>query len=119
VGGNAPDYPKSVHVIVEFEDFRGPLTSGLTDEVIGIFLENVIITIRVCLSQVTPGHVPSQSKMVTLLPMRFNGDNQVAKTLTVAQLAKHQCKELISACEVLHVAIASILVNNVAKLVII
>jgi len=110
---------QSVHVTIEFEDFRGPLTSGLTDEIIGIFLENVIITIRVYLSQVTPGHVSSRSEMVTLLPMRFNSENQVAKALTVAQLAKHQCKELVPACEVLHVAIASILAGNVAELVII
>ena len=48
---------ESIDVTVKLEDVRSTLTSGLTDEVIGILLEDVIVTIGVGLCQITSGDV--------------------------------------------------------------
>jgi hypothetical protein len=51
--------------------------------------------------------------------MCFDGDNQVTQTLAITQLAKHQRKELVPTCEVLHITVSIVLVNDVTELVII
>ena len=51
--------------------------------------------------------------------MRFDSHNQVTQALTIAQLTKHQCKELVPTSEVLHIVVTFILINDVTKLVIV
>ena len=48
--------------------------------------------------------------------MCFKGNNQVTQTLTITQLSKHHCKQLIPASEVFHIAVAVILANIVVEL---
>jgi len=55
--------------------------------------------------------------MIALLIVRLNGDNQITQTLTIAQLTEHQRKELVPTCEVLHIAVTTVFVNDVTKLV--
>ena len=59
----------------------------------------------------------AKSEMIAFLVMCFYGDNQVSHALTIAQLAKHQRKELVPTCEMLHITVSSILVNDVTELV--
>ena len=54
--------------------------------------------------------------MIALLIVCLNGDNQITKTLTIAQLTEHQRKELVPTCEVFNVVVASILSNNTVEL---
>jgi hypothetical protein len=49
--------------------------------------------------------------------MCFYGDNQVSHALTIAQLTKHQRKELVPTCEVLHVFVACILANKIIEVI--
>jgi hypothetical protein len=71
------------------------------------------------LAQITSGHMFAKSEMIALLVMCLYGDNQVSHALTIAQLAKHQRKEMVPTCEVLHIEVTSILVNDVTELVIV
>lgn len=57
--------------------------------------------------------------MVLLCPMCLKGNNQISQTLSITQLAKHHSKQLIPTYEMLHIAVAIILVYQMAKLIII
>ena len=54
--------------------------------------------------------------MILFGSMCIISNNQVTKIQTITQLAKHHCKQLVPAGEVLHVAITIILANVVVKL---
>ena len=108
---------ESIDVAVKLEDFCSPFASGLTDKVVCILLEDAIVTVGIGLAQITSGHMFAKSEMIALLVMCLYGDNQITQTLTIAQLPEHQCKELVPTCEVLHIAVTSILVNDVTELV--
>ena len=51
--------------------------------------------------------------------MCFKSNNQISQTLSITQLTKHHCKQLIPASEMLYIAVSIILVNQMAKLVIV
>lgn len=57
--------------------------------------------------------------MVLLCSMCFKSNNQISQTLSIAQLTKHHSKQLIPTSEMLHIAVSIILVNQMAKLVIV
>ena len=57
--------------------------------------------------------------MVLLCSMCFKSNNQISQTLSITQLTKHHCKQLIPTSEMLHIAVSVILVNQMAKLVIV
>jgi hypothetical protein len=59
----------------------------------------------------------AKSEMIAFLVMCLYGDNQVSHALTIAQLAKHQRKELVPTCEVLHVFVAGILANKIIEVI--
>ena len=44
-------------------------------------------------------------------------DNQVSHALAITQLSKHQRKELVPTCEVLHVFVAGILANKIIEVI--
>jgi hypothetical protein len=106
---------ESIDVAVKLEDVRCPLTSGLTHEVIGIFLEDMIVSVGVSLCQIASGYVLAQAKMIALLAVGLDGENQITQTLTIAQLAKHQRKELVPTCEMLHIFISTIFGNDAVE----
>ena len=54
--------------------------------------------------------------MVLLCSMCFKSNNQISQTLSITQLTKHHCKQLISLCEMIHIAVSIILVNQMANL---
>ena len=47
--------------------------------------------------------------MIALLIMCLDGNNQITQTLAITQLTKHQRKELVPTCEVLHIVVTFIL----------
>jgi len=51
--------------------------------------------------------------------MCFKSNNQISQTLSITQLTKHHSKQLIPTSEMLHIAVSIILVNQMAKLVIV
>ena len=55
--------------------------------------------------------------MIALQVMCLYGDNQVSHALAITQLSKHQRKELVPTCEVLHVFVAGILANEVVEVI--
>ena len=57
--------------------------------------------------------------MVLLCSVCFKSNNQVSQTLSIAQLTKHYCKQLIPTSEMLQIVVSIILVNQMAKLVIV
>ena len=57
--------------------------------------------------------------MVLLFSMYFKSNNQISQTLSITQLTKHHSKQLIPTSEMLHIAVPIILVNQMAKLVIV
>ena len=76
-----------------------------------------MVTILIGISEGGFGYwIASQAKMILLGSMRFKSYNQVAKTLTIAQLPEHHSKQLIPASELLHVAITIILANEIVEL---
>ena len=54
--------------------------------------------------------------MVLLCSMCFKSNNQISQTLSITQLTKHHCKQLIPTSEMLYIAISVILANIVVKL---
>src|SRR5574344_1519205 len=54
--------------------------------------------------------------MVLLYSMCFKSNNQISQTLSITQLTKHHCKQLIPTSEMLHIAVSIILANIVVKL---
>ena len=59
----------------------------------------------------------AKSEVITLLVMCLYGDNQVSHALTIAQLPEHQRKELVPTCEMLHITVTSILINDMTELI--
>ena len=57
------------------------------------------------------------SEMIAFLMMCLCGDNQVSHAFAITQLSEHQRKELVPTCEMFHVAVSFILVNDVTELV--
>ena len=108
---------ESIDVTVKLEDVRCPLTSGLTDEIIGILLEDAIVTIGIGFCQIASGDVLAKPEMIALLVMCLDGDNHITQTLAIAQLAKHQRKELVPTCEVIHVFVPSILTDEIVEVI--
>ena len=108
---------ESIDISVKLEDICSPFASGLTDKVVCILLEDAVVTVGIGLAQITPGHMLAKSKMIALLVMCLYGDNQVSHALTVAQLAKHQRKELVPTCEVLHIFVTSIFANEIIEVI--
>ena len=53
--------------------------------------------------------------MVALLMVRLDGYNKISQTLAIAQLSEHQRKELVPTCEVLHIFITSIFMNEIVE----
>ena len=80
---------ESIDVTVRLEDVHCPLTSGLTDEVVGIFLEDAIVAIGVGLCKITSCYVLAQTEMIAFLIMCLDSAYQVSQTLAIAQLTKH------------------------------
>ena len=108
---------QSIDITVKLEDIRRSLTPCLTDEKVGEVLEDAIVTVGVCLCQITSGHVLAKSEMIALLMVCLYNGYQVAQTLAITQLTEHQCKELVPTCEVFHITVSIILVNDVTELV--
>ena len=52
---------------------------------------------------------------ILLNPMCLNSNYQVSQTLTVTQLPKHHCWHLISASEMFHISVTTILANIVVN----
>ena len=65
-----------------------------------------------CLGDIFP-----KAEMIALAAMGFDGYNQVAQTLSIAQLAKHHGKQLVPACEVFHIFVPSILTDEIIEVV--
>ena len=84
---------------------------------VGEVFEDAIVAVGIGLAQITSGHMPAKSEMITLLMMCLYGDNQVSHTLAITQLSKHQRKELVPTCEVLHVFVTSILANKIIEVI--
>jgi hypothetical protein len=59
----------------------------------------------------------AQAKMIALLIVCPNSDNKITQTLAIAQLAKHQRKELVPTCEVLHIFVTSILSGEIVEVI--
>ncbi|OFX55634.1 MAG: hypothetical protein A2W86_07230 [Bacteroidetes bacterium GWD2_45_23] len=48
--------------------------------------------------------------------MSIKSNDQISQTISVTQLTKHHCKELIPTSEMLHIFVAIILANDAVKL---
>ncbi len=48
--------------------------------------------------------------------MCYKSNNQISQTLSITQLTKLHCKQLIPASEMLHIAVSILLANFVVKL---
>ena len=51
----------------------------------------------------------AKTEVIALVAVSLNDDNQVSQALAIGQLAKHHYKQLVPACEVLHIAVAAVL----------
>ena len=49
--------------------------------------------------------------------MGFKSHNQVSQALTVTELAKHQCKELVPAGEMLDILVATIFADEIIEII--
>ena len=80
-------------------------------------LKDPVVTSLISVSESSLGNgITSQTKMVLLASMCFKSNNQVAQALTITQLAKHHCKQLVPTSELLHISVSIILTNVVVKL---
>lgn len=107
---------KSIHVAIKLKDVVHSLLPSLLYHVEGKVLENSIVTIFVCLGKVAPCDMFANSKMVALLLMCLQSYNQVTQTCAIAKLPKHQGQELIPTGEMLHIAIAIVLLDDTEEL---
>jgi hypothetical protein len=55
--------------------------------------------------------------MITFVAMGGDDQSEIPQALAIAQLAEHQDKQLVPTSERLYIAVAIVLVNNVAELV--
>ena len=65
---------KGIDVTAKFEDRRCLLTSGLANEVIGIFFEDAIVSIGIGLRQIASSDVPAQAEVIAFMVMCLDGD---------------------------------------------
>lgn len=73
----------------------------------------MIVSVGLC--QIASGYVLALAMMIALLAVCFDCEYQITQTLTIAQLAKHQRKELVATCEMLHILISTIFGNDAAE----
>ena len=80
---------KRIHVPAEFEDVRCAPFLSLGNDPIGKLLEDPVVTIGVDFRQVALGRCLPKTEVIGLRPMRLSGQNDIAKTLSIRQLAEH------------------------------
>ena len=108
---------EGVNVASKFEHVVDPLGTGLADHVVGVFLEDAVVPAGVGLRQVAECYALSKAQVIALVAVGGDDQGQVSQALAVAQLAEHQDEQLVPAGERLHIAVALVLVNDVAELV--
>ena len=59
----------------------------------------------------------SQAEVVTLGPMGFYSHYHIAQTLTVTELAEHQCQKLVPAGEVLDILVTIIFASEIIEVI--
>ncbi len=93
------------------------LLAGFLHHIESEILEDSVVTIliRICKSCFRYW-IMSQSKMVLFTSMCLKGNNHIAQTLAITQLAGHHCKQLVPTRELLYVSITIVLANVVVKL---
>ena len=107
---------EGIDVTIKFEDVRRVAFASLLYHVEGEVLKDAIVTILIRLGKVASGDVFSDTKMVAFLLMRLQCNNQVTKTRTVAELAKHQGEKLIPTSEMLHIVVSIVLLDYAIEL---
>lgn len=81
---------EGIDIAVKLEDGRRSLAPCLTDEIVGEVLEDAVIAVGIGLCQISSGYMLVKSEMIALLIMCLYDGYQVAQTLAVTQLPKHQ-----------------------------
>ena len=105
------------NISCDFQDIGRPLFASFLHYIECKVFKDSVVMILISISECGFGYwIASQTKIILLGSMCFKCYNQVAKTLTIAQLPEHHSKQLIPAGELLHVAITIILANKVIEL---
>ncbi len=100
---------KRIDVPVQLEDVVYPFLAGLAHHEEGVVLEDPIVPVLVGSGQGCLGHgLGAHSHVIALRLVGFQGNNQVSKTFSTAELPEHHDEQLVPAGEVLHVFVAFI-----------
>ena len=108
---------KRIHVPAECEEVRSTAFLRLGNDPIGKFLEDPLVSVGIGFRQVAERHALAKTKVIALVAVGGDDQDQVSQTISVAQLAEHQDEQLVPAGERLHIAVAIVLVNDVSELV--
>ena len=110
---------EGVDVAVQVKNLGRSLLSGLIDHVKSELLKDAVIPVFVGLGKVAAGHAFPHAEVVRLALMSLKGNDQIPQTLWVTQLTEHHRKQLVPATETLYVSVSLILINEMAKLVVV
>ena len=106
-----------IDVPVQLEDVVYPLLAGLVHHVEGEVFEDPIVPVLVGSGQGRLGHgLGAHPHVIALRLMSLQGDDQVSKAFSAAELSEHHDEQLVPAGEVLHIIVALVLANVVVKL---
>ena len=82
---------------------------------VGKLFEDTRLASFVDLCEIASRYVLAKAKMIGLVGMRRNNTSQITKAVTVAQLPEHHDKQLVPACEMLHVFVSFVFHYNSIK----
>ena len=101
------------------ENLGRTFLSGGLNHVESELLEDAVILVFVSLGKVAAGHAFPHPEVVKFPLMSLKSDNQITQSFAVAQLTEHHRKQLILATEAFYISVSLILINEMAKLVVV
>ena len=104
---------------VQVENLDSTFLSGSLYHLESELLEDAVIPVFVSLGKVAAGHAFLHPEVVKLPLMSLKSDDQITQSFAVAQLTEHHRKQLIPTTETLYVSVSLILINEMAKLVVV
>jgi len=103
------------HLPFYFKLFVDSLSSRNVYHMVGKLFEDTRFSSFVDLCEIASRYVLAKAKMIGLVGMRRNNTSQITKAVTVAQLPEHHDKQLVPACEMLHVFVPFVFHYNSIK----
>ena len=114
------DKSNSIGLPARYEDICRTFSPDLVHYEDVVFFKDMVVPVLVGDRKRVPrGGAGAEAEMVAFRLVGVKHGGEVAKTLAAAQLPEYQHEQLMPACEMLHMEVAVVLVNQTPEFVVI